>query len=271
MALLSCNVPAALTACLFALAVGSLWAFPSFWYSKAAAQGEFVWLGEGKSMESFQFHEIPVSKSAESILVADRTVSGEFVSGPGSKTVRVFLAKRYVGDRNQESLLRHTPDACWAGAGWKMEAAEPPIMDCVVHGMTLRCERRLFEARGQREIVYFGALVGGRPVGFRLDHYLNAGRKLAQDRSGSLTRWLQETRYWGMAWDSFTNRTAFDGPQQFIRISTPVQGNDLAAADKLLQAFLPQWLHSVDYQKEYEEWQRAKREEQRARGKALSP
>jgi hypothetical protein len=57
---------------------------------------------------------------------------------------------------------------------------------------------------------------------------------------------------------SFSNRTANDGQLHFFRISTPVVGDDLASADKLLQSFLPQWLQRGDYQKEFREWKAAR-------------
>ncbi len=63
---------------------------------------------------------------------------------------------------------------------------------------------------------------------------------------------------WIWPWDAFVNRTAFGGPQQFIRISTPVIGNDLASADKLLREFLPQWLERGDYEGEFAAWKAAK-------------
>lgn len=69
---------------------------------------------------------------------------------------------------------------------------------------------------------------------------------------------------WGWTWASFLNRTAFGGPQQFIRISTPVTDNNLESADQLLQAFLPLWLVRGDYQGEVAAWKAAKGRGQRA-------
>jgi hypothetical protein len=86
---------------------------------------------------------------------------------------------------------------------------------------------------------------------------------------------------WGWTWDSFVHRTAFGGPQQFIRISTPVsspgglaarwnreldstgqpqaaQTKALANADERLRNFLPRWLLPVDYDQEYHAWQASK-------------
>jgi len=71
-----------------------------------------------------------------------------------------------------------------------------------------------------------------------------------------------------MAWDAFRNRTAFGGPQQFIRISTPVAGDDLSASDNLLQSFLPQWLKQTNYQQELERWSLEKEKSRRSSGES---
>jgi len=167
-----------------AAVVAFLWAFPSFWYTNSATEKEFVWLGESTNVAGWKFNEVPVSKLAESLLVSDHTVNGDYKSSDESKIVRVFSAKRYQGNRDQESLLRHTPDGCWVGAGWKMLSLEPQFMDCLVHGLIIRFERRLFEAGGQRELVYFGALMGGKPLTFRLDHYQGAGAQTSRENPG---------------------------------------------------------------------------------------
>jgi len=235
----------------FAIAVGVLWAFPVFWYRGAGKEAHLFWLAEQTKVPGWVFKDIPVAKSAEALLVADHTLNGEFTSEDGFRMVRVFSAKHYGGNEKAVYLLVHPPDLCWVMAGWKNESLEPMYLDCSVEGTTIRYERRLFAIGERKELVYFGALVDGKPLSYRLNQFLNwkgSGSdwwRVAQDRSGKM-------------WDSFVHRTAFGGPQQFLRISTPVVGDDLAEADERLRSFLPQWLVVVDYQKEREAWLRAK-------------
>jgi hypothetical protein len=63
-----------------------------------------------------------------------------------------------------------------------------------------------------------------------------------------------DTRLWGRVWDGFLARRPLLGPKQFIRISTPLERGDVAAADKVLREFLEAWLEPVDYQAELAAW-----------------
>lgn len=258
----------------FAIAVGVLWAFSGFWYRGAGKEAQFVWLAEQTKVPGWVFKDVPIAKAAEAILVADRMVNGEFVSGDATRVIRVFSAKRYLQKENEIGLFSHTPDRCWTGAGWEIQLIEPEFVECQIHGLAMRFERRLFVHDQVKELVYFGAIVGGKALPYRLDQYLAANLKKTGQTKGdseSTVLRLGSSRMWGWTWDSFVHRTAFGGPQQFLRISTPVVGNpseiaggisrgkdDLAEADERLRSFLPQWLVKVDYQKEHEAWLRAK-------------
>lgn len=239
--------------------VGILWGFPTVWYTKADAQLGHYWLTEQTNLAGCTFHELPVSKAAEAILVADRLVSGEFRWGDG-KLVRVFSAKRYVESQNEIGLFVHTPDRCWTESGWKMEPIQPEFRPLTVHGIPLVFERRVFATGTQRELVYFAGLVGGQPLPYRLDHNLSVGMKhalkMAKDETGTTLR-ASDRRFWRRVWDSFTARRRLIGPKQFIRVSTPVVGDEVAKADALLEEFLPRWLQPVAFEKEIEAWQQS--------------
>lgn len=261
---------ALLTGGVFALAIGALWAFPVFWYRGVGKEASFVWLAEQTNVTGWVFKEVPIAKAAEAVLVGDRMANGEFVSGDASRVIRVFSAKRYLQKENEIGLFSHTPDRCWTGAGWKIELIGPEFVDCQIHGVAMRFERRLFVHDAARELVYFGAIVGGEALPYRLDQYLAANltktASTKRDSESTLLR-LKSSRVWGWTWDAFVNRTAFGGPQQFIRVSTPwnsgqnstVQGpGEIAEADERLRSFLPQWLVPVNYEKEYGAWKAAR-------------
>ena len=244
----------------FAAAIGGLWAFPSLWYSGVDPTQAFTWLAERREIPGWRFGSAPVSDSAEATLVADETVNGAFQSAAGG-VVRVFIAKRYAANSVGMGVLGHPPDLCWTSAGWRLQRVEPSWVDCEVQGLAIRWERRLFETSGHKELVYYGAVVGGRPLPYRLDQYLAWAAAKADRESAAehLKERLTDRGYWGPVWGAFVNRVALQGPQEFIRASTPVVGGDLTAADDCLRRFLPQWLQRGDYRQECENWQRTKK------------
>jgi hypothetical protein len=129
----------------------------------------------------------------------------------------------------------------------------------VVHGVKMTFERRVFVGGGQKELVYFGGLVGGQPLPYRLDHNLSVGMRFASTEAvkgksrGFLSRAVDQ-RLWGRVWDGFASRRQLLGPKQFIRLSTPLPGGDAGAADQLLRNFLESWLEPVDYESELAAW-----------------
>ena len=233
--------------CLF---VAALWVFPGVWYTKQGT-GQAVWFVERSALDGWEYVSIPISESAERVLVADRTVSGEFKRG--DQPIRVFSAKRYAEKANEIGLFVHTPDRCWVEGGWRIEPVTPDVMQASVHGVELTMERRMFDFRGHRELVYFCGLVGGKPLPYRLDHNLSVGMRTAlKERAAteSTAARVSDTHFWNRLWSSFASRRALDGPKQFVRISTPVKGDEIAAADERLRQFLGEWLVPGDYEKE---------------------
>ena len=201
-------------------------------------------------MPGWKYTSVPIDESAEKILVADRTVNGEFKRA--SEAVRVFSAKRYVEKSNEVGLFVHTPDRCWVESGWRIEPTAPDVVEMTVHGVRLQMERRIFAFRGERELVYFAGLIDGQPLPYRLDHNLSVGLRTASPDSavsGSAAR-ASDAHFWQRLWTSFASRSELLGPKHFIRISTPIRSGDTVAADKLLQSFAAQWLTPGDYENE---------------------
>jgi hypothetical protein len=233
-----------------------LWLFPRVWYTRADERLGQFWLTEQTALPGWAFQEVPVSKSAEAILVADRLFNGEFTTADGA-VARVFSAKRYSESQNEIGLFVHTPDRCWTESGWKMEPVQPETRELDLHGIPLVLERRVFTSGGQRELVYFTGLVGGQPLPYRLDHNLSVGMKHAlessADKTGTALR-ASDQRFWSRIWDSFLARRPLVGPKQFLRISTPILDGDVSKADALLTSFLPLWLQPAPFQAEMQSW-----------------
>ena len=233
-----------------AAVVAGLWVFPNVWYTKKGSE-QSVWFAERSEIKGWTYEETPISQSAEKVLVADRTVNGEFRRD--GRPVRVFSAKRYEEKSNEIGLFVHTPDRCWVEGGWKIEPVTPDLVEVTVQGVRLAFERRVFDYRGQRELVYFCGLVGGQSLPYRLDHNLSVGMRTAlkesQESAGAAAR-VSDRHFWKRLGDSFKSRRALDGPKQFIRISTPVKADDVAGADERLRQFMGEWLVPGDYERE---------------------
>lgn len=243
----------------FALVILALWLFPLAWYTSTDRQAQMVWLTEKIQLDGWQYEELPVTKSAEAVLVADRLVSGQF-SRDTRDRIQVFSAKRYTEKENHIGLFVHTPDRCWTESGWKLEPATPTLVTVQVHGISLQLERRIFVRPGQRELVYFGGMVGGQPVPYRLDHNMSVGMKYASSQGDSKTGAklrASDSLFWRRVWESFASRRPLLGPKQFVRVSASLLDRDISEADRLLQEFLPQWLTAVDYQSELNQWQKS--------------
>ena len=233
-----------------------LWLFPKFWYTKTDPNGKTFWFAESTNVANWTYEAIPVDKSAERVLVADRMVNGEFVAENG-KRVRVFSAKRYIEKQNEIGLFVHTPDRCWVQGGWKIEPQQEDLVQLEVHGLKIPFERRLFHGGGAEELVYFAGLTGGQPLPYRLDHNLSVAQRFQKNNlqggAGAGLR-ASDKQLWARVWDSFTNRRQLFGPKQFVRISTPVEHGNIEAADQILREFVAQWLKPADFDEESASW-----------------
>lgn len=235
------------------LLVVGLWVFPGVWYNRVDNGKPRVWLRERSDIPGWSFKEIPVDKSAERILVADKLFNAEFRLPADRAVVNAFSAKRYSEKRDEIGLFMHTPDRCWTDAGWHLEPVSPDVVEFTVNGVPMRFERRVFVVSGHRELTYFGGLVGGQPVPYRLDHNLSIGTKRAMREAAggqeSLVR-VADTRFWWRIWQGLVDRNPLVGPKQFVRVSTEVLGSDIEAADRLLREFLGIWLEPSPYEEE---------------------
>lgn len=222
--------------------VGLLWLFPRFWYERDADERSDYWFEESESLAGWRFEPVEVSETAERMLVADSLFSGTFHHDSG-RLVRVFTARRHKEDLSEVGLFVHTPDRCWTEAGWRLLREEPTIVNIEIEGRTIAFERRVFEYRGVRELVYFGGLVAGESLPYRLDHNMSVGQRLddrGESRFLGVLKRATDQRFWGRVFESFKDRAPLFGPKQFVRVSTPATpGSD--EADEFLKDFLATW------------------------------
>ena len=240
--------------------VAMLWLFPDFWFTRVDSETAPLWLEANSEVNGYEFKEVDVAESAENLLVADQLFNGEFAPVSDGSMVRAFSANRYSERSNDIGLFVHTPDRCWTQGGWKMEVAEPEFLELDVHGVAMLFERRIFVAGGHRELVYFGGLVGGQQLPYRLDHNYSVGLKYAVGDTAKKRRAMGagmrafDKVFWGRIWDGFVSRRPLSGPKQFIRVSIGLDQIDASDGDQILQEFLPQWLKPVDYEAELAAW-----------------
>ncbi|MHB8524184.1 MAG: exosortase-associated EpsI family protein [Limisphaerales bacterium] len=221
-----------------------LWQFPRFWYDRRDPHAGSVWLSDQTNVAEWTYHPLPTSKAAESVLVADRVVSGEFINHAGAR-IRVFLAERFNESSNEIGLFVHTPDRCWTEAGWTLMPAQPEFVVIPFQGVSVGVERRIFQSGREKELVYFAGMVGGQALPYRLDHNLSVGMKLSlrtgRDRTGTTFR-ATDSRFWNRIWEAFCARRRLAGPKQFFRVSISVAGQNTEQGEVTLRSFLCGWL-----------------------------
>lgn len=230
--------------------VAVLFVFPRVWYTRTDNGQAAQWLTEQTNAPGWTYIDTPVDKSAERLLVADKLVNGEFRRSDRSEpAIRVFGARRFKEDPKEIGLFVHTPDRCWVQSGWNLGPVDPDYVEVDLHGRRIGFERRIFDAMGQKELVYFAGLVGGQTLPYRLDHNFSVSRRVvsagAEDRTAGASRW-NDSLLWRRVWESFLSRRPLLGPKQFLRISTPVIADDVKGADARLKAMLPVWLKPED-------------------------
>ncbi len=121
-----------------------------------------------------------------------------------------FYVAFYDSQRKGQSV--HSPDSCIPGDGWEIVGLRTEtVADVRGPGRPLAVNRVVIAKGGERHLVYYW--------------FPQRGRELTNEY---LVKWY-------IFWDALTrNRT--DGA--LVRFVTPIEGNDVAAADARLSAFL---------------------------------
>ena len=234
-------------------AVVFLWLFPALWCKTQPGEKDFLWLSEQAVLDGWTYREMAIPESSRAELGSDRFVSGEFTRADG-RAVTVFSAKTYDEKSDDMSVFAHNPDRCWPQMGWKLRLVQPEVVTFDLSGKAISFERRCFEVRTRTELVYFGALIGGKPLPYRLDQFLTLGLKGGQtEGSGTFAR-ASDPRFWGYIWSVFRSRQPLRGAKHFIRISTSVENDQIGKVDQLLREFLTIWLRPGDSTAEVKAW-----------------
>ena len=113
--------------------------------------------------EGVTFENQPVGTAIEKMLKADWTINGRYQLESG-QVIKVFSSATLslVQQGLQPEVFRHTPDACWKGAGWERLDEEPDQLTMVLNHQPITFQRRIYCFGNQRELCYFAFLIEGQ-------------------------------------------------------------------------------------------------------------
>ena len=173
-----------------------------------------------------------------------RTARG---NGRNNGRYSVFYAGWSARSAKEMSVVMHTPDVCWVGAGAVPVAlGQPGWVELNLGGASAPFECRVFELRpNQRELTLWCTLVNGQvygeayrfaPASPRVSGGASvadaAQAKVAAGRRVGGNQFLHAVR----------ERVPGTGEKQFVRLSTTVEGADWAGALERLRGFGAAWL-----------------------------
>ena len=223
---------------LFFGATGGAWA----WYHVAPKRFAVSYRFEAtNAMSGWTFRPESLADQAVEILATTNLFNGTFYTERGER-VTVFMGTWDANNPQQLSVVAHTPEICWVGAGWKAVAAGHPEKLPLRYGTnTIPFEARTFltpDGRS-RELTVWCTLVSGQV-------YEEAPREVQGSKPSSSNRnELQASGARRNLKSKFLKavgeRIPGDGTKQFVRFSTSA-GSDWSASYALLGRFGERWL-----------------------------
>jgi hypothetical protein len=256
--------------------------------ARAGNEGERIWLTVNTNLPGYTFVSVPLSPKELAILQTTNIVNGVFIPNGNSESevgkqktsnydpssltsdspspasrllspisslptdsIRVFLASWLPQDGKKLTVLHHTPDICWVGAGWvpvdddatNQLVLTIPNKDDVTasnKGIQLPFECRVFELprSGHRERAAWRTLIDGKimPEGKPVFFY---GSENNNENTTSKNRMEANARNLGVNHliNTIKNRKSVAGIKQFVRCS--VDGNKFIDG---LSVFTNSWL-----------------------------
>jgi hypothetical protein len=223
---------------LFFLAVSGSWA----WFHVAPpAPPVRLSFTATTNISGFKFRPEPIGEQAADTLATTNLFNGTFY-GPKGERVTAFMGEWRADNSKELSVVQHTPDVCWVGAGWTASANDHPSQVKFEFGdEQIPFEVRTFKPPGGgfRELTVWCTLVNGQVYG-ELSRFtpLEANSSVSPKmKSNETARRLVG----GQFLNAVRGRTAGSGDKQFVRFSAPLSG-DWRPVLRDLQAFAQQWL-----------------------------
>jgi hypothetical protein len=198
---------------LFGGAIGAAWG----WFHIDPPEPRRLRLEVKRELPGWTFHPEPLSASAQEILATTNLFNGTFLGANGLR-LTVFAAEWRADHSRSMSVVQHTPDICWVGAGWTpSDLGQPDQVQLDISGTRLPFECRVFQSpAGRRELVLWCTLLGGAVLE-------ESGRwKIEQDMGASrFSRhtWAGRRLGAGQFIQNFMARRSSIGAKQFLRVS----------------------------------------------------
>jgi len=189
--------------------------------------------------EGAAFENQPVGAAIEKRLKADWTTNGRYQLESG-QVIKVFssAALSSVQQGLHPEVFRHTPDACWKGAGWERLDEGPDQLIMVLSDQPITFQQRIYRFGNQHELCYFAFLIDGQDAVNNLQSPIAASNRFR--REPSLIH--------GILYFAESVRASFTGlmasfhqlPQtaQFLRCSIDLQNELTQSGDTTLKDFL---------------------------------
>jgi hypothetical protein len=227
-----------LLALLFAGATGGAWS----WYHVAPKQVAISYrFAVTNAVPGWTFRPEPVAEQAVEILATTNLFNGTFFTERGER-VTVFMGTWDADNPKQLSVVGHTPDVCWVGAGWKPVGAGHPDKLPLRYGTnTIPFEARTFltpDGRS-RELTVWCTLVSGQlfEETARFELTEETAGKSAEELKTLGARHTLKSKFM----KAVGERIPGNGTKQFVRFSTSA-GSDWSASYALLGRFGERWL-----------------------------
>jgi len=222
---------------LFLLGVSGAWA----WYHIAPPAPPIRYhFAAATTVSGYHFKNEPLSEQAARTLATTNLFNGTFY-GPKGERVTAFIGEWSAENSQEMSVVSHTPDICWVGAGWMPVANEHPSQVEFDFGPNrIPFEVRTFRppGPGQRELTVWCTLVNGQLYG-ELSRFVPPS---AKEDNAMLRRDFTARRLGAAHFvNALRSRTAGSGDKQFVRFSAPLAG-DWRPILQNLQTFARQWL-----------------------------
>lgn len=206
-------------------------------------RGPGLRLGVATQMSGWRFQPDPLSDVVRSTLATTNLLNGVFTADRGG-VVTVFAAEWSVGSARVMSVVEHTPDICWVGAGFvPVDLGQPTQVDLEIGGRSLPFECRAFTGPrgGTPELVLWCTVVDGQvlPEGDRWQAETDAtqtrkDRQAEAGRRSALGHFLH----------NLSDRRAAGGAKQFVRFSVAVT-SDWRESLERLRGFSSRWLSNL--------------------------
>ena len=185
-------------------------------------------------------------------LTTNTLINGVFHnSSSGVRTpvgrVTAFCATWSANSAREMSVVQHTPDVCWAGAGAiPIAIGQPSSVSLELQGGSLSFECRVFAfPQNVHELVLWSTLISGQ-------RYEETTRFIPLQQVGETPpitvdpgteKYAAGRRVVGNQFlNAVVHRIPGNGEKQFIRFSAPLEGRDWTSALAQLRSFATHWL-----------------------------